>query len=90
MEEMKRWVGYMASAISTFFFVYIYAKMISPKSLKNAILYGLFWGIAAGASMGYGSYSVMDIPYALAAGWFWGTIVEVTAGGLVLGLIVKE
>ena len=90
MEEMKWGVSYMASAISTFFFVLIYIKMISPKSLKNAILYGLFWGIAAGSSMGYGSYSSMPMPYALAAGWFWGTIVEITVGGLVLGLIVKD
>ncbi len=90
MAEMKWWVGYLASAISSFFFVLIYSKFVSPKSLKNAILYGLSWGVAVGAGMGYGTYAYMPIPYALAAGWFWSTIVTMTVSGGVLGLIVKE
>ncbi|ROL61109.1 hypothetical protein D9V86_07485 [Bacteroidetes/Chlorobi group bacterium ChocPot_Mid] len=90
MEEMKWWVGYLASLISTFCFVYVYAKFVSPKSMKNSIIYGLFWGIAIGAGMGYGTYAYMPIPYSLAAGWFWSTIVTMTASGLVLGLIIKE
>jgi hypothetical protein len=40
--------------------------------------------------MGYGTYSVMPIPYSLALGWFWGTVVETTLAGVLLGLIVKE
>jgi hypothetical protein len=90
MEEMKWAVQYMAVFFSSFAFVYIYAKLISPKSIKNAIIYGAFWGFAAGMSMGYGSYSVMELPYILAAGWFWGTLIEATVGGLIIGLMIKE
>ena len=52
--------------------------------------YGLLLGISWGISMGYGSYSVMPIPYHMALAWFLGTVVEMTLGGLLLGLIIKE
>jgi len=90
MEEMKWWVGYMAIAISSFCFVFLYSKLINPKNLKSSLLYGLFWGIAIGAGMGYGSYAYMPLPYALAAGWFWSSVVNMTVGGLVAGLIIKD
>ena len=88
--EMKMSVMYISNIISVFFFVFIYTKMVNPKNMKNAIMFGLFWGIAAGSSMGYGTYSVMPLPYSLAAGWFWSTIIEMTIAGAVMGLIVKE
>jgi hypothetical protein len=40
--------------------------------------------------MGYGSYSVMPIPYKMAFIWFFGSVVETTSGGLLLGLIIKK
>jgi len=56
----------------------------NPRNLL--FLYGAGYGI----SMGYGSYSFMPIPYSLALIWFLGTVVELTIGGVLLGLIVKE
>ncbi len=89
-EEMKMWIMYLVNLIFSFSFVFIYTKLISPKNMKNAFLYGLFFGIASGVSMGYGTYSTMPIPYILAASWFWATIIELTISGILLGLIVKE
>lgn len=90
MEEMKMWIQYMVVLFSSFSFVLIYTKLINPKSFKNAIIYGLLWGFSAGTSMGYGTYSVMPIPYALAAGWFWGVLVEAAVSGMIVGLMIKD
>jgi len=38
--------------------------------------------------MGYGTYSVMPIPYIMALVWFLGTLVEAVLGGLLAGLMV--
>jgi hypothetical protein len=57
-----------------------------PTGLK----YGLLFGLGAGVSMGYGSYSVMPIPYHMAFTWFLGSVVEATVGGLILGAIVRD
>jgi hypothetical protein len=40
--------------------------------------------------MGYGSYSVMPIPYVMAFVWFLGSVVEAAIGGLVAGLIINK
>jgi len=39
---------------------------------------------------GYGTYSVMPIPYFMALGWFLGTLVQALAGGWIIGLIIRE
>ncbi|MEK7706336.1 MAG: hypothetical protein AAB426_15350, partial [Myxococcota bacterium] len=70
MGEMKMGLMYATVLIAAAAFVAIYARFVSPKSLGTATLYGLVFGIGTGISMGYGSYSVMPIPYTLAIGWF--------------------
>lgn len=90
MEEMKLGVMYLVTFISSLTFVYIYARFIGSKSMKTGALYGLVFGIGAGVSMGYGTYSVMPIPYYMAFSWFLGTTVEATVAGLITGLLVKE
>lgn len=50
----------------------------------------MLFGLGAGVSMGYGSYSVMPIPYHMAFTWFLGSVVEATVGGLILGAIVRD
>lgn len=90
MEDMKICVMYLSSLIGIVAFVYTYVLLVRPKNLKNAILFGLLIGVFMGVSMGYGTYSYMPIPYVLAASWFWGTIIELTIAGLLLGLIIKD
>jgi hypothetical protein len=90
MEEMKWTSMYIQSLISAFFFTAIYAWLIRPKNMKNALTFGLLFGLVTGASMGYGTYAVMPIPYFLAFGWFLGGTVECVVAGLLLGLIVKD
>lgn len=87
--EMKMGVIQIVVAVSAVGFVLIYARMVSEKTMTNAIIYALVFGIITGMGMGYGTYSAIPIPYKLAFAWFWGSVVEALAAGIVLGLIVK-
>ncbi len=90
MAEMKMGLMRIVVLISAIAFVLIYVLFINEKNMKTALKYGILFGIAAGISMGYGTYSVMPIPYKMAFIWFWGTLIEATLGGLVIGLIICE
>jgi hypothetical protein len=90
MAEMKMGLMYFTVLITAAAFVFIYARFVTDKGIKTAALYGLIFGIGSGISMGYGTYSVMPIPYAMAFVWFVGAVIEFTIGGLVAGLIVKK
>ena len=89
-EDMKWGLMYFNVLIVAIIFVYIYAKFFARKGTCTGVTYGLLIGISWGVSMGYGSYSVMPIPYHMALAWFLGTVVEMTLAGLLLGLIIKE
>ena len=90
MAEMKTGLMYVTVLVAATAFVFIYARFITNKGVKTAVLYGLVYGIGTGISMGYGSYSVMPIPYVMAFVWFAGSVTEAVAAGLVAGLIIKK
>jgi hypothetical protein len=90
MIEMKMGVMYLTVLIAAASFVAIYAWFITDKCVKTALRYGLVFGIGSGVSMGYGSYSVMPLPYEIALGWCLGAIIEAVAAGWVTGMIVKK
>ena len=90
MGEMKMGVMYIAVLIVAIAFVVIFARFFSKKGIVTGLKYGLWFGIGAGVSMGYGSYSVMPIPYHMAFTWFLGSVIEAAVGGLSLGAIIKE
>ena len=90
MEEMKMGLMRIVGLISAITFVLIYALFFKEKNVKTALKYGALIGIFAGISMGYGSYAVMPIPYNMAFTWFWGTMIELILGGLLMGLIIRD
>lgn len=90
MDEMKNWLMALVSLISSAVFVSIFAFYFKEKNLITGVKYGLIFGIGAGVTIGYGSYSFMPIPYSIAFSWFIGTLVEAVLAGLILGLIVKD
>lgn len=90
MEEMKMGLMRIVVLISAVMFVLIYALFFNEKNINTALQYGLLFGIGAGISMGYGSYAVMPIPYSMAFTWFFGTLIEVALGGLLLGFIIHD
>jgi hypothetical protein len=90
MDEIKQGLMVVVTLIAAFTFTYIYFRFIGNKCAGTGWRYGLWFGIGAGISMGYGTYSVMPIPYFMALGWFLGTLVQTLAGGWIIGLIIRE
>ncbi len=90
MAEMKMGLTYLVTFISGVVFVLIYALFFGKKSLGIGVAYGALFGIGAGISMGYGTYSVQPVPYMLALSWFLANLVEGALAGLITGGIVKD
>jgi hypothetical protein len=90
MGEMKMGVMYVSVLIAAVAFVLIFFRFFSRKGVGMGLKYGLCFGIATGVSMGYGSYSVMPIPYHMAFTWFLGSVIEAAVGGMIAGAIIKE
>ena len=89
MDEMNRPVMSLVTLVFTACFVTIYGFLIEQKSLASGIRYGALFGLATGASMGFGSYSYMPIPLTLACSWFIGSWIEAIVAGVIVGAIVK-
>ena len=89
MEEMKMFLMYLVTLLFTAAFVLIYVLLITQKSLVSGIKFGALFGLAIGISMGFGSYSYMPIPLALAWSWFFGTLLQAIIAGAIVGAIVK-
>jgi hypothetical protein len=90
MQEMKMAVMYLSVLIAALCFVLVYVLFFASKGISTGLRYGVLFGVGAGVSMGYGSYSVMPIPYHMALTWFLGSVVEAAIGGVILGAIVRE
>lgn len=90
MEEMNMALIYFVTLVTAVSFVLIYELLIDRKSLKSGLQYGALFGLAAGISMGLGSYSYMPIPMALAMGWFLGIWLEAIAAGAIVGSMLKS
>ena len=87
--DMKYKLIYASVGAAAVMFVAIYA-FFGTKGLGTGFLYGLFFGLAAGVPMAYGTYAVMPIPYEMALTWFVGTLVETTLAGLIVGGYLKQ
>jgi hypothetical protein len=90
MGEMKTGVLYISVFIAALAFSAIYGWLVDRKTLGSGLKYGFLYGIAVGVGMGYGTYSVMPIPYFMALTWFLGSVLEATLGGLLLGIIIRK
>lgn len=88
--EIKMRLMAVVTLISSICFCLVYDRFFRNKNVTTGMLYGLIWGIGVGVSMGHGTYSVMPIPYALALGWFLGTVAAAVVAGAIVGVIVKE
>ena len=90
MNEMKMGLMRLVCALASVAFVMVYARFFGRKGPGAGAEYGAWWGLGAGVSMGYGTYSVMPIPYSLALAWFLGTLVEGIAAGVITGAIIRK
>ena len=90
MGEMKMGLMYFTVLIAALAFVLIYWLFFSRKGIATGLTYGLLFGLATGVPMGYGSYSVMPIPYSMAFTWCFGSVIEAIVGGVIVGSIIRE
>lgn len=90
MAEMKMGLTYIVTFISAGVFVLIYALFFGKKGPGIGLAYGALFGVGAGISMGYGTYSVQPIPYTMALTWFLGSLVEGILAGLIAGAILRD
>ena len=89
MDEMSMPLMMLVSLLVAAVFCYLYYAFVSNKNLNTALKFGLIYGLGAGISFGYGSYSVMPIPYSMAFIWFLGVTVEAVVAGAIVGLLIK-
>jgi hypothetical protein len=85
MAQMKLGLMYVVKFLVSIAFTCLYAFFVGNRGIKTGFFFGLIFGLGAGISMGYGSYSYMPIPYHMAFTWFLGTVVEFTTAGLIVG-----
>lgn len=90
MAEMKGYLLHLTTFISSLGFVLIYSLFVSKRGVSTGLEFGLLYGLATGVPMGYGSYSVMPIPYMMAFTWCFGTVVEASVAGLIVGAISSD
>lgn len=89
MDQMKMGLMYVVTGIGAAAFVGLYAVLAHPKSIKTGLIYGLLFGVATGFPMGFGTYSVMPVPFFLAIVWFLGALLEMVVGGAIVGAVIK-
>ena len=90
MDQMNMPLMYLVTLVFSTCFVLIYSHMVGQKSVASGIRFGVLFGLATGISMGFGSYSMMPIPLALAWSWFVGSWIEAIAAGAIAGVIIKS
>ncbi len=90
MAEMKVGLMHLSSFIAAAAFVGVYALLVTDKSIKTGILYGVLMGLFSGVPMAMGSYSYMPITGYIAVVWFFGSVILMTLAGLCVGMILKK
>jgi hypothetical protein len=71
-------------------FVATYNLLVRPRSFSAGLGFGGLFGVALGASSGFGTYIHSPIPLALACGWFVLGTVKGLVAGLALGAIIED
>ena len=89
MDEMNMPLMYLVTLAYTACFVAIYGLLVREKSFATGIKFGGLFGLAAGISMGFGSYSFMPIPLTLAWSWFFGVLIQSLVAGALMAAILR-
>ena len=90
MADMKMELMYLTTFLAALFFVGLYCQSVRPKTLCNGVKFGLLLGFLIGIPMGIGTFSYMPITQKIAIVWLFGTLVNYTVAGAIVGLLVKS
>ena len=83
----KMWITHLNSAISAFFFAFVFSKGYEGKGIVEGARYGFYIGFWLSALMAYGTYMMIAVPYSLAVQWFIYGLIEYVVAGVVLALV---
>lgn len=68
--QSKLWIEWLVGFLTSFLFVYIFAKGYEDKGMLEGVRFGLIIGLFVSIPMAYGTYVIVAIPYYLALEWF--------------------
>ncbi|MEM7618192.1 MAG: hypothetical protein AAF244_02295 [Pseudomonadota bacterium] len=90
-EEMEKYAPFMGLVqfLTVVILAFIFTCNFENKGVTEGARFGLLIGLLFGVGM-IGMYAYMPIPMALAVAWFIGTLIEMTALGIVFSLTCKE
>ncbi|MCX6143647.1 MAG: hypothetical protein NTZ35_10525 [Ignavibacteriales bacterium] len=83
----KMWITHVNTAISAFFFTFVFSKGYEGKGVAEGVRYGFYIGFWLSALMAYGTYMMIAIPYPLAVQWFIYGLIQYVVAGVVLALV---
>ena len=89
MQDTNMMLMHAATLAIAIFFVLLYQRCVSEKSVAMGLKLGVFFGLAA-AVMSASTYVYMPIPLTLAIDWFVATLVQFVIAGWLVGLFVKS
>ncbi len=87
--EINHGLSTLVTAIVALAFTGIYGALVNPKSMAAGLKFGMLYGLAAGVSMGIGSYCYMPISIGLALTWFVGSFIQMLIAGAIVGTLIK-
>lgn len=90
LNQMSVALAFLARLLLLGSFVATYAWLVGPRRLGTGIAFGALTGLTLGVGVGLGTYIHSPIPVALAWGWFWAAMIKSLAGGVIVGLLIKE
>lgn len=88
--EIKMWILFVNYAFIAYFFTLIFSKGYEGKGIAEGVRYGTYVGLMVALPMGYGTYAVMEIPYAMAIQWFIYGLIEFILCGVALSFVFKS
>lgn len=87
--DMKslQWIYIVITLVGSFFFTLIFSKGYEGKGIAEGIRYGLYTGIWLSIGMAYGTYGMVEVPYALTLEWFVLGVLSYIVMGIVASLV---
>jgi len=89
MQDTNMMLMHAVTLAIAIFFVLLYERCVSEKSVSMGLKVGVLFGLAAGI-ISASAYVYMPNPLTLAIDWFVGTLVKFVVAGWLVGLFVKS
>lgn len=86
--ESLMWLSFVVTAAILILFIWGYRRFARNGSVREGMLFGLYFALLAGVLVDLNQYMLYPIPLHVAAGWFAGGLVEFTLYGVLLSRLM--